>query len=60
MNKEVKDKIDDMYYEYIDDIIYQVTCNFNDKELDYAINCMLFWKKERERQNKEIEESESE
>lgn len=38
--------------------ITKITDNYNDEELKYAIEIMLFWKNERERQNKEIEEKE--
>lgn len=36
--------------------ITKITDNYTDEELEYAINIMIFWQKERERQNKEIKE----
>ena len=37
-------------------LIDNLTDQLNDEELNYAIEIMQFWKSERERQNKELEE----
>ena len=48
-------KLNSLVRDIIEDKVYNFTSNLNDDELDYAIECMLFWKKEREMQNKELE-----
>lgn len=55
MSKNMK-KLNRLIRDIIEDKVYNFTSNLNDDELDYAIKCMLFWKKEREIQNKELKE----
>ena len=50
------DKLNELQKEIISDKIFKMIDNFNDNELDYALYIMEFWKKERKRQEKEIEE----
>lgn len=38
--------------------ITEITDNYTDEELEYAIKIMIFWQEERERQDKEIKDSE--
>ena len=45
------EKLNGLIRDIIEDKVYNFTSNLNDDELDYAIECMLFWKKEREIQN---------
>ena len=54
------EKLNGLMRDIIEDKVYNFTSNLNDDELDYAIECMLFWKKEIEIQNKELEELENE
>ena len=49
-------KLNELQKQIICDKLDILTDNLNDDELDYAIYILKFWKEERERQNKEIDE----
>lgn len=49
-------ELNELQKEIICDKLERITRNLNDNELDYAIYLLNFWKEERKRQDKELEE----
>lgn len=50
------EELNELEKEIICDKLERITSNLNDNELDYAIYLLNFWKEERKRQDKELEE----
>lgn len=48
--------LDELTKQKISDDLTVLSSDYNDDELDYAIEVLNFWKSERIRQNKELEE----
>lgn len=53
------EKLNELQKEIICDKVYKLTVNLNDDELKYAIESMIFWQKERQRQDEEIKKTEA-
>jgi len=53
------EKLNELQKEIICDKVYKLTVNLNDDELKYAIESMIFWQKERQRQDEEIKKMEA-
>lgn len=50
------DKLNELEKEIINDKIFKIIEDFDDNELDYTLYIIEFWKKERKREEEEIEE----